>query len=264
MREILLDELKKIQLDILIRIHDFCMQNGINYSLSSGTLIGAIRHKGYIPWDDDIDIYMLRPDFDKFERDFSDPDLQVMSPNKNVNCIYPYGKVYDSRTLLIEDVNNSMDCLGVNIDVFVIDSVPDNINKRKKLFRKNTLLENIMLFKIIKLKKNRKIFKNLTLLLGRVAFCYVLLNWLIKKKYNLCIPYNSASKYICNVMAGGGIKSCIPHCYMSSFIDVEFETHTFRCMKEFDKYLRQNYGNYMKLPPKEEQISTHSFKAYWK
>ena len=71
MREILLDELKKIQLDILIRIHDFCMQNGINYSLSSGTLIGAIRHKGYIPWDDDIDIYMLRPDFDKFERDFS-------------------------------------------------------------------------------------------------------------------------------------------------------------------------------------------------
>ena len=264
MKEIKLENLKQIQLEILIRVHDFCTSNGINYSLSSGSLIGAVRHKGYIPWDDDIDIYMLRPDFERFEKEFSDPYLRIMSPNADAKCIYPYGKVYDSRTVLIENVDNSMDCMGVNIDVFVIDSVPDNIRERNHLFRKNKILDDIIRFKTIRFRKGRSFLKNVSLFFGKLFFYPVSLKRIITTKYNLCIPYNPYSKDICNVMAGNGIKACIPINYMDNFVNIEFEGKTFRCMKEYDKYLRLNYGDYMQLPPVEKRVSTHNFKAYWK
>ena len=264
MGEIELEDLKQIQLEILIRVHEFCMSKRINYSLSSGSLIGAVRHKGYIPWDDDIDIYMLRPDFERFEREFSDPYLRVMSPNADTKCIYPYGKVYDSRTVLIEDVDNSMDYMGVNIDVFVIDSVPDDVRERKRLFRKNKLLEDIIIFKTVRFRKGRSIYKNVCLLFGKLFFYLVPLKIIINTKYNLCVPYKPSSKDICNVMAGGGINTCIPRDYMKDFVDIEFEGRAFRCMKDYDKYLRLNYGDYMQLPPEEKRVSTHVFKAFWK
>lgn len=264
MKEINLEELKQIQLRILIIVHNYCTSNGINYSLSSGTLIGAVRHKGYIPWDDDIDIYMLRPDFERFEKEFSDPYLRIMSPNSDAKCIYPYGKVYDSRTSLIENVDNNMDCMGVNIDVFVIDSVPDNIRERKRLFRKNKILEDILIFKTIRFRKGRSILKNVCLFLGKLFFYPVSLRRIITNKFNLCIPYNPSSKEICNVMAGNGINACIPSNYMKNFMDINFEGRIFRCMEEYDKYLRLNYGDYMQLPPEEKRVSTHVFKAYWR
>lgn len=264
MKEISPDDLKKIQLEILIRIHEFCISNEINYSLSSGSLIGAVRHKGYIPWDDDIDIYMLRPEFERFEKWFSDPHLRLISPDIDSKCIYPYAKVYDSRTLLIENVLKNMDNIGVNIDVFVIDSVPDNNKERKKLFKKNSILETIMIFKNVRFQKEWGIIKNGLLLLGRMLFSCVPLCWVAKKKFNLCVPFDPNAKDICNVVAGGGIKACIPNSFMKSFIDIEFEGRRFKCMSQYDKYLRLNYGDYMQLPPVENRITHHSFKAYWK
>lgn len=264
MRKIEIEELKQIQLEILIKVHNFCVSNGINYSLSSGTLLGAIRHKGYIPWDDDIDIYMLRPEFERLEKDFCDPYLRIMSPKLDKNCIYPYGKVYDSRTILVEDVDNSMSNMGVNIDIFVIDSVPDDMRERRRLFRKNKFLETIIMIKTVRLRNGRSLFKNICLLIGKLLLYPIPLRRIIAIKYNLCVPFNPSSNDICNVMAGIGIKACIPLKVMGSFIDIDFEGFTFKCMEDYECYLRVNFGDYMELPPVDKRLSHHVFKAWWK
>ena len=72
MKEIKSDEMRNVQLDILQKVHDFCMSHGIRYTLAFGSLLGAVRHGGYIPWDDDIDIAMLRPDYERFRKEFKD------------------------------------------------------------------------------------------------------------------------------------------------------------------------------------------------
>ena len=102
MREIKFEELKNLQLDILLSVHDFCMKNGIEYSLAAGTLIGAIRHKGYIPWDDDIDISMPRPDYDKFICTFNQPNnyYQVIAMSNDREYGFPFAKVHDTRTFV--------------------------------------------------------------------------------------------------------------------------------------------------------------------
>ena len=264
MREIGIEELRLLQLDILSCVHQFCIEHDINYSISSGTLIGAVRHKGYIPWDDDIDIYMLRPNYERFEKEFKDANYRIMSPNLNKRCIYPFAKIYDSRTLLKEDLDHSMDDLGVYIDVFVIDSVPDDINERKRLFRKNTILDYILIFKTLKYRKAQKTWKTILLYWGKILLIPLPLQWVIDKKVRLCQPFNPQTRDICNVMAGGGIKVCIPKSVMKSFIDIAFEGRVFKCMKDYDRYLRLNYGDYMKLPPVEKRVSMHIFKAYWK
>ena len=106
MNEIKLDELKKIQLDILVFIDDFCEKNNINYWIDCGTLLGAVRHKGYIPWDDDIDIGMLREDYDKFMKIFNNccnnSKYKFISYETDKNWPFPFGKVLDITTVLYE------------------------------------------------------------------------------------------------------------------------------------------------------------------
>ncbi|MBQ8445584.1 MAG: LicD family protein, partial [Opitutales bacterium] len=129
MREITHEELKQIQLGILDKVHEFCEKNGITYFLSSGTLIGAVRHKGYIPWDDDLDLYMPRADYDKFIKLFSansPENTKLLSLETDKKYQYPFAKVIDDRTEMVETAVGESFKIGVYIDVFPVDSVPDN------------------------------------------------------------------------------------------------------------------------------------------
>ena len=126
MKKIETEELKRIQVDILKDIHEFCSINNIHYSLAYGTLLGAIRHQGYIPWDDDIDIMMLRSDYEKFIHTFpgSFKHLSICAPELDLNYYAPYANVWDNRTILDEGINNADHrgkTIGIKIDVFPID-----------------------------------------------------------------------------------------------------------------------------------------------
>ncbi len=137
MKEIEIEELKRLQVDMLKCIDDFCVSNGIKYSLSSGTLIGAVRHQGYIPWDDDIDIMMLRDDYDRFVQMFngSYSHLSLLAPELDWGYYAPYANVFDNRTLLQEGNNGHRGMqLGVKIDIFPIDFVAvDEFTYKKDL-----------------------------------------------------------------------------------------------------------------------------------
>ena len=112
-------ELRGIQLDLLEEIHRFCQEHHIVYYLSSGTLLGAVRHGGYIPWDDDIDLYMPRESYERFVKEYTDTEgrFTLMEPRRSKHYFYTFAKLTDSRTMMVEDSYTSYP-IGVYVDIF--------------------------------------------------------------------------------------------------------------------------------------------------
>ena len=120
-------ELRQIQMGILDEVHQYSEAHGLRYFLSSGTLIGAVRHKGYIPWDDDIDVYMPRKDYERFLREFKgNEQYKLLNPAKEPHYYYTFAKVIDLRTRMVEDETEGFE-IGVYMDIFPVDYVPDDM-----------------------------------------------------------------------------------------------------------------------------------------
>ena len=129
MKELTKEEMRTLWVHMLDVIDAWCRSNGVNYSLSSGTLIGALRHKGFIPWDDDIDIGMPREDYERFVRSFNCayPGTQLMSPELDPRFCMPFAYVYREDTLLIEEkITYHNFPIGVKVDVFPLDGAPSD------------------------------------------------------------------------------------------------------------------------------------------
>ena len=257
MKEISLEELKQLQLDILCSVDKFCRERGIQYTLYFGTLLGAIRHKGYIPWDDDIDIAMTRANYDVFINSFNgyDDNLRVFSPELDYNYYAPYANVCDIRTLLIEEsMDHNRQEIGVKIDVFPLDGVQNEIEyikRRKKCSWYNLILGN-------KRKKLAIIWKE-----NKVRF----VKCLVKKILFSFLPYSSLQKQIhkTSIKESNGLTPYLSDIvFMGSRPSTEFEKNTVRIIADYDLYLKKVYNDYMQLPPKEQRIPHHGFTAYWK
>ena len=264
-REISLDELKRIQVEILDQVHSFCKNNEITYYLSSGSLIGAIRHKGYIPWDDDIDIYMPRLDYERFLSIYKDDSnsYRVRSLRTDASYSLAYAKVERVGTKLIERVDNPLD-IGVNIDIFPVDGVPDDLTQRKKYFSKIQSIRNRMIFKDVSLSfRHRGLLKNIVLLLGKVCLLNRSLRSLAEDLDAMIDKSLNDSNFVCNLVMGNGINSIFRRESLGGIIQVEFEGKRYDTMLGYDDYLTKTYGDYMKLPPTALRVSHHSFYAYW-
>ena len=252
-------ELRQIQLAIMDSIHHFCEANNIKYSLGGGTLIGAYRHKGYIPWDDDIDIYLMRQDYERFIKTYHDKEnhFQLLSPHNTSHYFYTFAKVVDTRTIMYEDETDGYN-IGVYVDVFPLDYVPDNMSARRQVFWWKHFLYKIRRCKMSKSQYLQSSIAN---------FCYKLLpipvstiDWLISR----CIHRRKPSGFICEMCeTERPLKGCYSVEAFRQTVDVPFEGRTYKSMIGYDEYLTNTYGNYMRIPPKDQQIQ-HKFKAYWK
>lgn len=267
MREINIEELKQLQCDILKEVDSFCRKKKIKYFLTGGTCIGAVRHKGYIPWDDDIDIGMPRPDYDRFIHEFNgnSDNFYVISPELNWNYYAPYANVCDKRTLLFEENNkhNGMN-IGVKIDVFPIDGIPSTLKEYHKIKRLMILLWDILYYKRInynclwKRKKLRSIFRKLVM-----SWCKYSRIQKYIRKIATSYPYETSEYAIDIVMPWKRDVMC-ERSVFEEVIDVPFEGINVSIMKNYDRYLSLKYGDYMQIPPKHERVPHHGFTAFWK
>jgi lipopolysaccharide cholinephosphotransferase len=255
-------ELKKIQLDILDKVHNFCTDHNIKYYITYGTLIGAIRHKGYIPWDDDIDICMPRPDYNRFMKLFNlnISNFEFISYELDPHYPYTYGKVIDNRTKLIE-FSTLKYPMGINIDVFPIDGVDEDA----KILKYQIFLRNLLNIKTIRYSKSRTFYKNLFLLLSKLSLIIIPTNYIVGRmvKNTHKYSYDNSSK-VCCVAMGTKLNKPVPKEYFDKGVLKEFEDREYYVPIGYDGYLKSIFGDYMKLPPEDKRNSHHVFEAYYK
>lgn len=265
-RPLTFDDKKGLSIQILHEVDNFCAKNRIQYSLAYGTLIGAIRHKGFIPWDDDVDIMMLRPDYERFVSHFNRDATQlfsVASYETDRNFHFPMAKVSCNATTNEE---LGFDRYGYAIDVFPIDKFPSDEKELNSFLKKKSRYWNLIALKTMKWNKARSLSKNLIMSATKafVSFIpYSLVHRMMRK---------DVAKF--ESLRGNYLLGCFytpyenrdvfPLSFFTCIKYVEYEDQYFPVIAEYDNYLKNVYGDYMQLPPKEKRVTHHSFNAFWK
>lgn len=269
MRKINKDELKDIQLHILEAVDAFCHQNGIQYFLFAGSLIGAVRHKGYIPWDDDIDICMKRADYERFMKAFHEqteyPQLSFLCFEKDPQYYLASGKVIDNRTVMIEKTNLAYP-IGVYVDVFPLDDLPADEKKIRALDKRMKKYRDMQTLKLVTSDEKRSYLKNAVLNISEWLLKPVKMPWILQKIISLAQTYrNCSGEMLADISVFTyGMREVFPAADFNSACKLEFEGRLFDAPIEYEDVLTRMYGDYQKLPPKEKQVSHHVFEAYWK
>ena len=264
-----LDEQKKIILDMMDEIDCFCLENGISYSLAYGTLLGAIRHKGFIPWDDDFDIIMPRKDYEKFIQIFnkSSKCYQVVHFSNNDSYYYPFAKVVDTRTVLEEKNVTTPMSLGVYIDVFPLDVCGDNIEVAystiNKKIKKWIMLNTV---KLMDKKKKRPVHKQIMVYILKILTKPISWKMILGKINEIGMMYSNYddSKYSAATTVMQRKEEIVRTDLYKATKRIKFENHMYFVPEGYDEILKSWYGDYMVLPPESQRVTPHHYKAYWK
>lgn len=263
-KELTNEELKEIELKILKEIKRFCEKHDLKYFLAHGTLLGAIRHNGFIPWDDDIDIYMPRDDYNKFITLFnenSDGTYKFVCMENDPEYCNLFGKVISTETVLYQTIVRSTPGMGVYVDVFPLDGLGDSLNEAKHIVskcRKHRRQLGLAMRKgsatPIELIKN---------MICRVLFLRRRKIYSKHLRKSLKYPFVT-SKYVGFTGTFYGEREIFDRELFRETELHKFEDELFPIPVGYDTYLKQVYGDYMTPPPVEEQVTHHSFVAYRK
>ena len=257
------EDIKKVELDALIYIRQICQEYHLRYYLAYGTLLGAVRHQGFIPWDDDIDILMPRRDYERLLQITSSLNherYKVVYNQKDKDYYYPHAKLVDTHTICVEKGLYPIRNMGVWIDLFPMDGMPGRfrlhymkmriLNKMRALSVHRILPKvSVWAFPIVYL-----VWK-MTQLVGFQYFINQMERLACKCDYEL-------SDYVSCIVEPDSVKCIYEKDIFASSVSLSFENESFEVPVLYKKYLEYTYGDYMQLPPIEKRLG-HSFEAQW-
>ena len=281
MKEMTINEVHEIALDIMKEIHECCVSNNIYYSLGYGSLIGAIRHKGFIPWDDDIDVWMTRPNFEKFTRLYKSKHGYRLSSEYDKDSLICFNRIYETKKTYLKRSMKSCDGnVGVWVDIMPLDGVPDDDKKRieqyKDFVSRNAELtesrcwlnsiENIngigncvsLLRQFVGNLRRGKMY-----ILSKSGAKRIQANMVdISKKYSF-----ETGKYCSYFQCGSAYakrkQELLPVKSFSKYHLTNFEGVDLMIISDYDNILKLIYGDYMKLPPEDARKFHHGV-CFWK
>lgn len=273
MEALTMKEIQQVSLEILRQVAEVCEEHHWRYSLVYGTLIGAIRHQGYIPWDDDVDIMMPRKDYNAFlaymhEHHAAYLNLKVFDPMSCKEYPYMIARVSDDR-YGIKMENEKEYGMGVFIDVYPYDGLGNTKEEAVSFGRKGDLLSSLCYQATrahFAMETTTSCWKKLLKLpVYLVAKC-VGKDYFQKHLAKLAgaKDYDESEFVGCAVWLSGGEKDIFRREWFDDLVLVPFEQYQFRAPKDYDAVLRHTYGDYMQLPPEKDRIGHHYFTAYKK
>ena len=275
MKELTLDELKQVSLEILKDVAGFCEGNGIRYTLAYGTLLGAVRHKGFIPWDDDIDIMMPREDYERFRNTYKSDHYSFIDSKNTEDCWIAFGRVCETeKTIAVTRIPwIKGQEVGVWIDIFPVDRVPDDEKRFRSIYDTLVIITKYSL--AVRMAHSDGSFK--------MKPGQRLKSW-YHKHLNPRLSQRDPRTLVDDVNAIIGIASSEDSSHYSQLSDpdsrqkewfteqeldeytrLKFEDREYFVCKDYDKVLRDCYGDYMKLPPKRKRkVLQHYIRFCWK
>ncbi len=265
-----MEELRAVQLGLLRRVKAVCAREGLRYTLFGGTLIGAARHQGYIPWDDDIDVALPRPDYEALIKHLArEPGVTVLCHTLRPDYYYPYAKLCDARTLLIEVGMPPIAGLGVNIDLLPIDS-----------FSKSAIARKLQLYRLFFYKKGwvyavapgdldspsplkraaKRAVKPALVRLCRWKGTTFWRDLVVQAMAGM--PYEKGT--LAGYPFGGGMHSLMPRAVFERYAELPFEGEAFSVVADYDACLTQIFGDWRTPPPEKDRVAPHAFTAMWR
>lgn len=255
--DVQLKQLQRVELEMLVELDRICRKYHIQYSLDGGTLLGAVRHKGFIPWDDDIDVIMLRTEYLKFRKackhDLDCERFFLQDYRSDPGYRWGYAKLRRNHTELMREGQERLgQHSGIFIDIFVADNVPDQFFSRRVHHLLCFLIRKTLYSEVGKYNEGNFFLRFVYCMLSRIPRDRVfrVRNWLAartnQKRTELISHYTLEYPRSC--------RYGLPRKCFDEIVEMDFEGRSFYGFKDYHSYLSMHYGEYMKLPPKEKQI----------
>ena len=270
-----LESLQRVQLTIMDEIHKLCVNNNLRYYLIGGSALGAIRHKGFIPWDVDIDIAMPRPDYELFITQYCkqiNPRFSVIDYRDEKNYYPPHALVILNNSVLVQEINElnpQMPNHGIYVDVLPLDIAPNNPQQRssqeRDLIRIRNLKEKKVSFIYPKDTKHGIFLKKIR----RFLFRPISMTRLNKKQQEIMMRYDSLvendNTIWCSMASHYKYeKLCMNKSVFGEPLLVDFAERQYYVPRKVDEYLTRLFGDYMRFPPEKEQLRLRNLFKYAK